>query len=227
MLGDELDSMVQNYIKAMRDEGAVVTTPIAMSVATALVESTDRTLLFKYGSPIEITANWAKSLLYRMKFVKRRGGSTKKMAVTNFGEVKEQFLLDVAATAYMEEIPYDLIFNWDQTALNIVPGSVWTLEKQGTKRVEIAGTDDKRQVTAVICGTVSGKFLPFQVIYTGTTPKCLPKNGNNVPKDWHLTMTHNHWSNEEKMKEYLQLIIIPYVEQTRRALRQSSSTCYF
>ncbi len=176
MFGDELDSMVQKYIKAMRDKGAVVTTPITMPVATALVESTDCTLLFKYGGPIEITANWAKSLLYRMKFVKRRGGSAKKMAVTNFGEVKEQFLLDVAATAYMEEIPYDLIFNWDQTALNIVPGSVWTLEKQGTKRVEIAGMDDKRQVTAVICGT-------FQVIYTGTTPKCLPKNGNNVPKD--------------------------------------------
>ena len=91
MLEDELDSMVQKYIKAMRDKGAVVTTPITMSVATALVESTDRTLLFKYGGPIEITANWAKSLLYRMKFVKRRGGSTKKMAVTNFGEVKEQF----------------------------------------------------------------------------------------------------------------------------------------
>ena len=123
----------------------------------------------------------------------------------------------------MEEIPYDLIFNWDQTALNIVPGSVWTLEKQGTKRVEIAGMDDKRQVTAVICGTVSGKLLPFQVIYTGTTPKCLPKNGNNVPKDWHLTMTRNHWSNEEKMKEYLQLIIIPYVEQTRRALNLSDN----
>ncbi len=45
----------------MRDEGAVITTPITMSVATALVECTDRTLLSKIGSSIE-------SLLYRMNF---------------------------------------------------------------------------------------------------------------------------------------------------------------
>ena len=69
----------------------------------------------------------------------------------------------------MEEIPYDLIFNWDQTGLNIVPGSVWTLDRKGTKRVEIAGIDDKCQITAVIRGTLSGKLLPFQVIFTGTT----------------------------------------------------------
>ena len=113
---------------------------------------------------------------------------------------------------------HDLIFNWDQTALNIVPGSVWT----GTKHVEIAGIDDKRQITAVICGTLSGKLLPFQVLFTGTTPKCLPKN-ENVPKDWHVTMTHNHWSNEQKMREYLELIIILYAEQTRKALNLANN----
>ena len=33
-----------------------------------------------------------------------------------------------------------------------------------------------------------------------------------IPKDWLLSFTPNHWSNEEKTKEYLQLIIIPYIK---------------
>ena len=143
------------------------------------------------------------SLLYRMNFVKRKCGSTCKIAVTNFDEVKEQFLLDILVTVHMEEIPFDLIFNWDQTGLHVVPGSTWTMEEKGRKRVEIIGMDDKRQITAVICGTMTDHLLPFQLIYSGMTKACLPKVAE-IPSDWHVTCTSNHWSNEEKMKEYLE-----------------------
>ena len=37
------------------------------------------------------------------------------------------------------------------------------------------GVDDKRQITVVICATASGIFLPFQIIYQGKTPACLPR----------------------------------------------------
>ena len=56
----------------------------------------------------------------------------------------------------------DLVINWDHTAVNIVPGSQWTLEERGAKRVECTGVDDKRQITVVICAIASGIFLPFQ-----------------------------------------------------------------
>ena len=161
MLGEQLDGQVRSYVRALRNEGGVVTTPVTIAIATAIVETTNRKLLSKHGGPIEITTNWAKSLLYRMKFVKRRGGSTKKISLSNFSEIKEQFLLDIMATVSMEEIPYELILNWDQTGLHVVPGSKWTMEKQGSNRVEIAGMDDKRQITAVICGSLTGKLLPF------------------------------------------------------------------
>ena len=36
--------------------------------------------------------------------------------------------------------------------------------KKGAKCVEIVGTDDKRQITATVAGTMSGKFLPAQLI---------------------------------------------------------------
>ena len=46
---------------------------------------------------------------------------------------------------------------------------------KGAKRVVIAGSDDKRQITALFSCTLSGRFLPPQVIYAGKTPACLPK----------------------------------------------------
>ena len=73
LLGEKLDEQVKHYLKAVREGGGVITTAITMASATAIVRRADRNLLSEYGGPILITANWAKSLLYRMGFVKRRG----------------------------------------------------------------------------------------------------------------------------------------------------------
>ena len=73
-----------------------------------------------------------------MQFTKRRANSKSKVLPTNFDEFKEQFLLDIRSLVVMEDIPKDLLINWDQTAMKIVPSSSWTMEKYGIKRVEIA-----------------------------------------------------------------------------------------
>ena len=63
----------------------------------------------------------------------------------------------------MEEIPEDLVMNWDQTGIHNVPVSSYTMEKEGAKRVELVGIDDKWQITAVFAGTMAGHFLPLQL----------------------------------------------------------------
>ena len=55
-----------------------------------------------------------------------------------------------------------------------MPSLNWTLEQQGAERVEIAGLNDKRQVTATLAGTLSGKLLPLQILYQGKTERCHP-----------------------------------------------------
>ena len=55
----------------------------------------------------------------------------------------------------MEEIPPPVVINWDQMGLNIVPVSSWTMEKQGSKAVKIAGVGDKRQVTVTFAATLT------------------------------------------------------------------------
>lgn len=69
----------------------------------------------------------------------------------------------------MEDIPDSLTVNWDHMGIHYVPVGTWTMEKEGSKRVEIKGVDDKDRLLL---------FLPLQclaIIYTaqGKTRKCL------------------------------------------------------
>ena len=85
------------------------------------------------GAEIELSKDWAKYLLKRMGFVKRKACSKAKVDVEQFKEVKEDFLLDVKNIVAMDEIPAELVINFDQTALNYVSVTPWTMEEQGAK----------------------------------------------------------------------------------------------
>ena len=131
--------------------------------------------------------------------------------MANFRELKEAFLADVTTAVTMEEIPPELILNWDQTGIKPVPCSSWTMEKCREKRVEMAGTNDKRQITAVFCGTALGDFLPIQLTYKGKTARCHPRF--QFPLDWHITHLPNHWSTEKTMLQYIEHIIVPMLRK--------------
>ena len=127
------------------------------------------------GGYISINRYWAYSLLSRMKFVQRKATTAKsKLTCVDFARLKQSFLQDLTDIVTMEEILLELVLNWDQTGLRIVPSSCWTMNLQGAKRVDVTGINDKQQITAVLCGSAVGDFLPPQIIYKGTTPKCHP-----------------------------------------------------
>ena len=69
----------------------------------------------------------------------------------------------------MDEIPPELVINFDQTGIHYVPISSWSMEMEGAKRVEVVGKDDKRQITAIFGISMSGDFLPIQLVYQGKT----------------------------------------------------------
>ena len=133
LLGENLVSEVKSYIQVVREGGGVVTTSITMAAATAIVRKADKSSIAENGGHITITNKWAKSLLYRMNFVKRRGSSTAKLTVVNFEAVKEQFIINVNTAVEMEDIPPQLVFNWDQTGISTVPCSIWMMEVKGSK----------------------------------------------------------------------------------------------
>jgi hypothetical protein len=216
LLGEELDKQVKSYLTSFRESGAVVNTAITMACAEGIVKSADSRMLSVNGGHILFTKDWAKNLLHRMGFVKRRASTKAKVSVEDFEERKEQFLLDIKAVVNLEDIPLDLVINWDQTAMHYVPVSSWTMAKEGSHRVEISRIDDKRQITAVFGCSMTGSFLPIQLIYQGKTDKCHPSF--QFPADWDITHSPNHWSNEITMQSFIGKILIPYIKKMREEL---------
>ena len=89
------------------------------------------------------------------------------------------------ATVQMEDIPPELVLNWNQTRIKLVPSTSWTMNEQRARRVKLVGLNDKRQITAVFCGSIVGAFLPIQLIYKSKTSQCHPKFG--FPLEWDIT----------------------------------------
>ena len=217
LIGEDLDRQVRDYLQVLRKNGAPVNTAIVIACGDGIVRSKDANLLAINGGSITLSKDWAKYILKRMGWVKRRASSKAKVMVENFGQVKEDFLLDVKNIVLMDEIPGELIINWDQTGVNYIPVSSWTMQSEGAKKVEIIAKDDKRQITIVLAGSLKGDVLPLQVIYQGKTPRCLPSV--KFPSNWHITFSENHWSNEDTMHDYVMKIILPYVQQKRESLK--------
>ena len=210
LLGELLDKKLQAKIFFMRSQQVAINSSVVISVAKALLLKNKMLL----SGPIYLEKEWARHFLKRMGFSKRRVTSTSKLSLTNFDEHKKNYLCDIWSIVKMEDIPDSLILNWDQTEMKIIPTSSWTIEKSVIKRVEITAADDKRQITGVFAGSLAGDFLPIQVLYQGTTPRCLPKNVN-FPKKWHLTYSQNHWSNESTMIDYVNEIVLLYVNEKK------------
>ena len=142
--------------------------------------------------------------------------------------MRDQYLLDIKVVVQLEEIPDSLIINWDQTGVSYVPVSEWTMSKEGLKRVEVVGLKDKRQITAVFGGSMSGDFLPVQLVYQGKTTKSPPTV--DFPKQWHMTFTEDHWSNESTMIDYVEKNLHSLCsKQTRRTQLRcyTPTTCHF
>ena len=58
----------------------------------------------------------------------------------------------------MNDIPDQLIINWDHTGLSLLPAGQWTMHRAGEKIVPIGHVDDKRQITAVLAANMAGEL---------------------------------------------------------------------
>ena len=206
MLGD-LDGKVQLYVKAARENGAAVGTRVVMAAAEGIVTKFARLKLASNGGHINITETWARSLLRRMGYTQRKGTKGIKHLQDDFDEIKKNYLQKIENIVITDEIPDNMVINWDQTACNLVPGGNWTMEKKGKEQVPIHGMDDMRQITVLLSVTKAGTLLPPQLLYGGKTTKCLPST--KFPSDWDVFYSENHWSNETTMLQFLDNVIIP------------------
>ena len=78
-----------------------------------------------------------------MNFTKRAGTTQAKIAPNQFEEQQVNVLLEIVDIITMENIPPDVIINWDQTGLYLVPSANWTMAQKGNK--SIRGLQDEKE----------------------------------------------------------------------------------
>jgi len=164
LLGQELDTKVQYLINELRSKGGNINTRIVKALAKGVVIAQDRTLLRENGGGIDISRDWALSIMKRMNLVKRRGSSTAKPEIKDLDEKKAKFLKDIKTLVDKHRIPPELIINYDHTGVHLVPVSRWTMAEKGSDKVEIIGLDDKREITGKYFMQLY--YLPYTVFPT-------------------------------------------------------------
>jgi len=109
-LPEEMLTYVMKYIHAVHEAGGVINTAIVIGATSGIVRRLRPELLECNGGSVVLPMkkDWAKYLLSKMKFVKRKATTKKsKVTVSNFDEIKEIFLMDIKAVVVMEEVPDD------------------------------------------------------------------------------------------------------------------------
>ena len=152
-----------DYIKCLRLAGGVINTAIALNIDRGVVIDKDKFLLCENGGYIDLTRDWARSLLRCLNFTKHKSTKGVKTVASDLEKIKSEYLQRIDTAVTENHIPSNLIINWDQTGLNMVPASKWTMTEKGSKQVRVLGSDDKWQITALPPATLSGEFLPLQI----------------------------------------------------------------
>lgn len=88
LIGEELDKQVRDYLYVLRKNGTLVNTAIVIACGKGIVKSKDANLLAANDGTITLSKDWAKYVLKRMGWVKRRSSTTAKVMVQNFDEIK-------------------------------------------------------------------------------------------------------------------------------------------
>ena len=112
-------------------------------------------------------------------------------------EIGFSFYKDIHKLVKRFNITKELVINIDQSPLPFVLVSSDTIEKKGNQnqRVPVFGTTDNCQITGTFGVTLSGDFLPIQLIYQDKTKQC--QRTYPFQREFHVTQTENHWTNEK------------------------------
>lgn len=74
----------------------------------------------------------------------------------------------------------------------------------------------KHQIKVTVPGALSGKLLPFQVLYEGKTERCHPSTA--FPEWFDIWHTPNHWANGKTSIRFVNNLILPYISATCKDL---------
>lgn len=216
LLADDLLGKVKVLMIGTRAAGTAISRRLVVAIGKGVVKANCPQNLLENGGWLDLTEDWARGVIKSMNWTKRKATTGKVEPSQQFlSEERLTFQKKISEAVQENDVPKSLIVNLDQTPLSYVSPGKYTFDVKGSKTVPIKGIDDKRQITATFAISLSGEFLPLQVIYEGKTKRCLPKY--EFPKEFDVTFSENHWSNTEKSVSFFEKVIFPYFKKIRKA----------
>jgi hypothetical protein len=223
----EEDSGLEQYLigifRQRRESGHVVNSIVAASIMHSVISLRAPHLLERMG----LSRRWVRQWLRcKCGFTYKKATTSGQKLPTDWEKQVERMIDRAAGVVSVHKVAHpSLVINWDQSAVILMPTPVYSYHSKKDKHVSVAGQDEKRQITAVVAGTLSGEVLPLQLIFTGqdsNTQKkqavpslSSPLSTHIIQDGWDLTQTHNHWSSLQSMLDYVQKIIDPWVAKKR------------
>ena len=199
----------------MRTAGGTINKHVIYEILMGLI----RADMTRYGGYLDLTVTkgWLQSLYNRMN-MSRHLATTSRLTVAYplWEEVRTQLHNDIASVVLMYNIPDELILNIDQIPSKFVATENVTMVETGSKHASRIGRSDKRGITVTLSETITGKILPFQLIYTGKTARSLPSV--EFPNRFCLSYNPKHWRNEYETINLLESVVNPYFCQVREQL---------
>ena len=144
------------------EHGCPINAHLTIATAKKYCSNHGRTRFAEYGGLATLTTSWAKSPLKRINFTERRVSTKCSYSADEPEKEKEGFLLQVIDAVGLNNIPQELIFNWNQNGINLFPTALWMLDKKGKKQIKIAGYQDKRQMTSIMFSSLVGELSLFR-----------------------------------------------------------------
>ena len=132
---------------------------IILEPARGIVMHKNKSLLAENSGHINVNKSWANLFLARYSFVKCRATKATRKVPADFQKKQEVFVTNVQETIMTKAIPLELVINFNQTGVKIVPVAKWTLDTKGMKQVDVIGLKDKREITMFLAGTASGHMV--------------------------------------------------------------------
>ena len=106
-----------------------------------------------------------------------------------------------------------MVVNWDKTPLKYVPCAQSIMVPRNNTSVTITGSSDKQCIISTFAITMTGQFLPLQLIYGGKTLQSLSRY--KFPSGVSLSANPAYYSNTQESLKYIEDVIAPHMERQR------------
>lgn len=230
-LPEEGEFTVFLRIVAYRSRGL----PLGLSHVSRIALAVSQSMKLSYD--FMASYNWTRHFLKRYNFSKRRGttGSVSEgLSEEDKAYWKRIYLARIAYIAENNKIPAALCFHADETGVELLPNSNYTLDHKGTRHVAISHMDEKKQATVMLGGNMAGLVLRPFIIFQGISSAKLlvqleedlmeHRENHEFPELEPISQGHStsHWMNKDMAKIWVKEILLPAVrEETAKKGLQS------